>query len=95
MDDPVGDELSMRLFPNPVKNTFTLEFELPRRFAKLALEVTDVAGRQVFATRLTNLGRGPQRYVWDATQDLVAGTYVLTLSSGGRLLGRTRFLYGN
>ena len=94
MDGPTGDNLAMRLFPNPVKNTFTLEFELPRPFATLALEVTDMAGRKVFTTSLKNLGTGSQQYVWKATPDLVAGTYVLSLSSGGRLLGRTRFLYG-
>ncbi len=94
MEDPAGGNLSMRLFPNPVKNTLTLEFELPRPFAAIELEVTDVAGRQVFATRLTDLPTGPQRYVWNAAKDLVAGTYVLSLSSGGRLLGQTRFLYG-
>jgi hypothetical protein len=94
-DASVGENLlPMRLFPNPVKNSFSLEFELPRPFKTFDLEVVDAAGRRVFTTRFTDRVSGPQQYVWTATPDLVAGAYVLSLSHRGRLLGHTRFIYG-
>lgn len=93
-DNSTRENLPLHLFPNPVKNTFTLEFDLPRPFAALELKVIDSAGRKVFTTRLTDRLPGSQQYVWTAAPDLAAGTYVLTLSSGGRLLGFTRFIYG-
>jgi hypothetical protein len=88
------EKVDVRIFPNPVKNAFTLEFDLPQAFEKIDLEVFDTAGRRVFTTYLTDRTQGPQRYLWTATEDLSAGTYLLRLSSSGRLLGSARFLYG-
>lgn len=92
---PAADNLPLSLFPNPVKNAFTLVFELASALDTLDLEVTDAAGRRVFTDRLTNLASGRQEYVWTATTELKAGYYVLSLSSAGRLIGSTRFLYGH
>lgn len=89
------DDLQMSLFPNPVKNNFTLEFVLPRFFAELDLEVVDSSGKRIFTTRLKDLDPGPQAYRWEnALNDLATGSYVLSLSSNGRLLGLARFIYG-
>jgi hypothetical protein len=92
--DATGN-LPLSLFPNPVKNAFTLIFELPLALASLDVEVIDAAGRSVFTDQLSDLTAGPQEYVWSATAELKAGYYVFSLSSGGRLIGSTRFLYGN
>lgn len=93
--DSAAEEFPLRLFPNPVKNSFTLEFDLPQAFAAIDLEIIDAGGRTVFTTRLTDLTQGPQRYLWTAPRDLATGAYVLSLSSDGRLLGSTRFIYGD
>lgn len=92
---PADGKLPLSLFPNPVNNAFTLVFELPGALDKLDLEVTDAAGQRVFTDRLFNLALGRKEYVWSATAELKAGYYVLSLSSAGRLIGSTRFLYGN
>lgn len=92
---PSQGRLPLRLFPNPVKNTFTLEFDLPRSFATLNLEVIDAAGRKVSNIQLTDRAVGPQQFTWTAPQDLTPGSYMLSLSSNEKLLGSTRFLYGN
>lgn len=95
VEDGLGGEgLLLRLFPNPVNNTFTLEFELTSAFDTLDVEVVDSAGKRVFFTRLTDRLPGFQQFLWTVRSELAAGTYVLSLSSGGHVLGRTRFLYG-
>ncbi len=94
-ENPAGLSIPLRLFPNPVKNSFTLEFELPRAFDSLQLAIVDAAGRKIFTTRLTDRPPGAQTYLWTAVPDLAAGTYVLSMSSGGRVLGSTRFIYGH
>ena len=58
-------------------------------------EAADAAGQRVFTDRLFNLAPGRKEYVWSATAELKAGYYVLSLSSAGRLIGSTRFLYGH
>lgn len=93
-EGPTKENIHLQLFPNPVKRSFTLDFELPHSFAALDLTVVDGAGREVFSTRLTNLAAGKQQYTWDAAAGLSAGSYVLSLNSDGRLLGLMRFIYG-
>lgn len=73
-----GNKNSLKVFPNPTRETFTLEFDSPAANARIIF--TDPAGRLLMEKRLLTPGSGKQLVTLPAS-GLGTGIYLLTLIS--------------
>lgn len=78
--------LSLAVGPNPSSSRTTFTLGVPRR-DQVSLVVHDLVGRQVRAIHRGELDAGEHRVEWNLGTDrgtpVVAGTYLVTLSSNG------------
>ena len=68
----------LRLYPNPVENNFTLEFDLTKA-GNIGIEIMDVMGRMIKASHSKNYFAGKNK-VYFETNTLNTGMYYLKLS---------------
>jgi hypothetical protein len=86
----IGFENSMKVFPNPVRDHATVQFEIPNpailqnNFSKTQLIVTDINGREIERMNLPSFGA---RYQLELnTSQYAAGLYQVHWVSGGTWL---------
>lgn len=89
-DEPETSEVPVSAFPNPFSESTELAFTLERA-AKVRLNVTDVTGRNVYATK-TSLPAGQHRLEIRREQLGSAGTYFASLQIGDKTVVRPIFL---
>ncbi len=86
----IGFENSMKVFPNPVRDHATVQFEisnpaiLQNNFSKTQLIVTDISGREVERINLPSFGSSYQLEL--NTSQYAAGLYQVHWVSGGTWL---------
>jgi hypothetical protein len=74
----IGLQNSLTVFPNPVKDNFTLEVSLPLEFSPPAhsvIKIIDINGREVKQVPLDNIGHQHSERI--NIQELSVGTYTL------------------
>lgn len=77
----------LRIYPNPTEGRMTLEFEYSGEAARGEVLLTDLNGAALRRTTV-NVANGLNRLTYDAP-DMVAGYYVLTLTTSQRTFSRT------
>jgi N-acetylneuraminic acid mutarotase len=90
---PLPNEASLTLhqnYPNPFNPSTMVSFDLPQR-DNVLLTVHDMLGREIARLADGAFDRGRHSMSFNAG-DLTAGTYVLTLRSGDRMLTRSMTL---
>ena len=70
---------SIKIYPNPVINGATIEFNLVK-IADVTISVVNLLGSAVFSTSLGEMNRGQHTFKLDA-QDLNAGIYFIVLNA--------------
>lgn len=83
-----GFEL-VNTYPNPFNGVATIEFAVGSS-REIAVTITDVLGREVYATNLANLTPGAHRLQWAPTG--AAGLYFVRATSGATI-ATTKLLY--
>jgi len=74
----INDLKALRLYPNPVEDSFTLEFDLVST-ADISFEIIDVMGRLIFSSPFKNYSIGKNK-TYIETNKLDTGMYYLRLS---------------
>lgn len=74
-----------RLFPNPVVDLFTLEFDLAGDAEEIIIDLTDMSGAVVKQLHRDVRSAGAYRLTFNRNA-LAAGTYILTIRKGGQPL---------
>jgi len=85
LNTPLLADQHMLLLPNPSVGDLVVAVRLPRSFAQTQLSITDASGRLVW-TQQQSLPSGTSR-INLFTARLAAGTYYVSLSANGQLLG--------
>lgn len=80
---------NLKLYPNPVSESGTIEFELEEN-GDVTLQIFNLNGQVVREVKANNLNAGKNLLAFDA-QDLSKGTYILRLTSG-TLSETTKFI---
>ena len=82
----VPPNLSLRVFPNPARNSATIAYDLPQA-ARVRVRIHDAAGRRI-ATLTGPEATGSHRLVWDgrdtAGNQVPAGVYFVEADIGSR-----------
>lgn len=81
--EEVSMEASMEVYPNPVINNATIDFNLPVS-AQAAITVYNLVGAQVMNMNLGTLPAGEQREVLDMS-NLEAGVYMVAVEAAGEV----------
>lgn len=79
--------IGLSLFPNPTEGSASLEFILSDK-AQIRYGVMDVTGREVEETRSYDLAPGHHSFNVNASQQLKAGIYFVTLEMNGQRMSR-------
>ncbi|MDT3738974.1 MAG: FlgD immunoglobulin-like domain containing protein [Candidatus Kapabacteria bacterium] len=81
-DDPMTAEKGIYNFPNPVKNSTTIEYNLDNA-AYVTLKIYDMAGNEIKVVQDGFQSAGPQKVDWnvknDSGVDVSAGSYLYEL----------------
>ena len=78
--------LNVSLFPNPAQEFTTLDFEL-RNAANVAIDVSDITGKVVYAESLSNLSEG-KHSININTQPFAEGVYFVNLRNGNNVTSK-------
>lgn len=92
VDDLRGPWMDMELFPNPITDQASFNFDLPAA-RTVILEVFDMQGRPVQREHLGTLPTGEHRMLWTPSQELANGPYLLVLHADEPIARRTAILH--
>jgi len=80
----IGLQNSLKVFPNPVRENFTLQIELPPEFSppsSSVIKILDMNGREVKQIQLNNIGHQHTEQI--NVSELAAGAYTLHWMNAG------------
>lgn len=76
-NEPLSPDIQLKIFPNPSKGPFEIQYELPKR-GELTLNIVDMQGKIVFKHG-EKKAAGIHQFEWNRTRDLSPGIYLVQL----------------
>jgi hypothetical protein len=81
----MGEGVSMDVYPNPARNEATVSFSTRLAYTLMNIELTDLAGRKMWAYQQGSISPG-NHLVDIPVNQWSAGTYLISVSLDGRRL---------
>ncbi|HET6991623.1 MAG TPA: T9SS type A sorting domain-containing protein, partial [Bacteroidia bacterium] len=88
-----GINHDLKVFPNPVVDNSNVVFNLTKQ-GDVTVQIYDLTGKIVYAKNYENLSAGTNTVQFE-TEEMVKGTYIITVLQGAKRVGSGRFIKMN
>lgn len=85
IDENLEKAIDLSIYPNPLKETTTIQFNLPRN-SKVKISVMDILGREITAVANQELQQGNHEYTLKRSQLMANGIYIVKIAIDHHLI---------